>query len=217
MSLDYLKVKILSLTEEAKIIRRMETKRKQQAAYARDMYHVERRIAFHEKEMTRLEYAFNKNEFDLDTDYDEMDARCQWHELEIKRLQRQANKKIEPTEITDAETVYTGLHLHRVNEVRKEARSAYLAYGFLRGLAYWEMEECAYTQPNWVRIKVLALKYGGKTNDELPALDVRFEEWKKEAVKSTYVNEKHVGQPRSRRGQAFWNLLHKLFLPTEAA
>ena len=53
-----------------------------------------------------------------------------------------------------------GLHLHRVNEVRSESRSAGLAYGFLRGkYPYAALEASIHTKPNWKRVEILMLKY----------------------------------------------------------
>lgn len=52
-----------------------------------------------------------------------------------------------------------GIHLHRVKDIRKEARNALLAYGFLRGLSYKQMENFSWTQPNWDRVEKLAIRY----------------------------------------------------------
>lgn len=54
------------------------------------------------------------------------------------------------------------LYLHRVQPLRQEARSAHLAYGFIRGLTYDEMEPIRYTVPNWERVRTLIKKYGPK-------------------------------------------------------
>lgn len=54
----------------------------------------------------------------------------------------------------------TGLHLHRVHEVRSECRSAGLAYGFLRGKhSYTAIEASTHTKPDWKRVEALVLKY----------------------------------------------------------
>jgi hypothetical protein len=63
------------------------------------------------------------------------------------------------------------LHRHRVWDVRREARSAQLAYGYLRGRTYRQLESSARTEPDFARIGKLVSKYGGraieKANNEL--------------------------------------------------
>ena len=54
-----------------------------------------------------------------------------------------------------------GLMVHRKRDVRNEQRSALLAYAFLRGRKYNQLEKKCYTQPNWQRVIDLATKYGG--------------------------------------------------------
>lgn len=54
------------------------------------------------------------------------------------------------------------LHLHRVLDVRKEARHAHLAYGLLRGRTYEQMERTARRPPDWRRVQSLCKKYGGE-------------------------------------------------------
>jgi len=71
------------------------------------------------------------------------------------RIIRQEEKKWPGTS-----DVRTGLHLHRVNEVRREARVALLAYGFIRGRAYEAIEFNAAVEPDWSRVAVLASRYG---------------------------------------------------------
>lgn len=53
-----------------------------------------------------------------------------------------------------------GLHEHRVHDVRRESRSAHLAYGFLRNTPYTAMERKPRTKPDWKRIEKLVQKYG---------------------------------------------------------
>lgn len=71
--------------------------------------------------------------------------------------------------------VRTGLHQHRVLDVRRESRSACLAYGFLRGRAYRVLEATSFTEPDWKRVQTLVEKYaGGDPRD----IRQRFAEWK---------------------------------------
>ena len=64
-------------------------------------------------------------------------------------------------------------NLHRLLVVRPEARATHLAYGFLRGLEYNQMEATHKTEPNWKSVERMVKKYG-TLKDEL-----RFESWKK--------------------------------------
>lgn len=50
---------------------------------------------------------------------------------------------------------------HRRVDVRSEARSAQLAYGFLRGLAYRRIEAKCYDVPNQQRVAEIIAKFGG--------------------------------------------------------
>jgi hypothetical protein len=53
------------------------------------------------------------------------------------------------------------LHDHRIKIVREEARSAQLAYGFLRGKPYRQIENSCKSAPDWKRVHQLIKKYGG--------------------------------------------------------
>lgn len=67
------------------------------------------------------------------------------------------------------------LNAHRTNEVRGEARSALLAYGFLRGRSYLQMEAKTHSGPDWKRVEALVRKYGeGDIRERMQ----RFSEWK---------------------------------------
>ena len=177
MALDYLKVKIYSLAEEAKYIRKQEQKRKRKAAYARDHVHYDRRVAWHQKEITRLEHRkivehsteHVPNEV-LNQLYDE---RIQWHKLEILRLQRQHNTThITQETVNYNERIRGGLRLHRIWDVRSEARATYVAYAFLRGLEYEDVEPASQSSPQWGRVRDLVQKYGerGTYQDRLEKL-----------------------------------------------
>jgi hypothetical protein len=63
-----------------------------------------------------------------------------------------------------------GLTHHRKNAVRKAARHALLAYGFLRGRAYRDIETRCRTEPYWPEVQRLVKKYGPPHRaDELKA------------------------------------------------
>ena len=53
-----------------------------------------------------------------------------------------------------------GLHLHRVLDVRKEARASHLAYGFIRGRTLAQMEQKSKTPPNWAAVERMCKRYG---------------------------------------------------------
>lgn len=66
------------------------------------------------------------------------------------------------------------LHLHRVFVVRKAARETHLAYGFLRGRMYQQMEKGTdkYRQPDWTAVAKMVKKYGLPSLSSLPLDDV---------------------------------------------
>lgn len=74
------------------------------------------------------------------------------------------------------------LHSHRTHEVREAARAAQLAYGFLRGIPYLEIEEKRklekeYRFQNYIKpeIKRLAKKFGRLGRDE--SYEEEIEKW----------------------------------------
>ena len=73
---------------------------------------------------------------------------------------------------------FDGLRAHRVGPVRKEARSSFIAYGFLRGLEYSQIEKT--NKPvDWERVESLVKKYGeGDIRDMMQKLA----EWKEAAT-----------------------------------
>jgi len=118
---DYLKVKVLSLAEEAKIIRRLEKR--------------------------RLKYA------------------------------RKDKKEHKNSDLNYQ--IYFGLRSHRIFNVRNEARAAHLAYGYLKGLNFQQMEQKTYSnnQPNWNRVKKLVDSYTGPDINKSKLLN--YNEWVK--------------------------------------
>jgi hypothetical protein len=65
---------------------------------------------------------------------------------------RQQEKKYLPEWRLRADATYFSLRHHRVEAVRKEQRSALLAYGYMRGRAYAQMEKKCYEKPNLERV-----------------------------------------------------------------
>ena len=101
----YLRVKIKSLAEEARIIRTEERRLLNRAARARDRQGLEDRLAA------------------MDTERN-------------------------------------GLYLHRVKDVRGEARAAHLAYAFVRGRPYAVVEPSGSSAVPFNRVADLIAKYG---------------------------------------------------------
>jgi hypothetical protein len=66
----------------------------------------------------------------------------------------------------DAYRTYESLHEHRTGIVRSAARINNLAYGFLIGLSYEEMERYAKTEPHWNGIEKLVKRFGSKEDQE---------------------------------------------------
>ncbi len=52
------------------------------------------------------------------------------------------------------------LREHRVLDLRREARSAHVAYALVKGRSYEQVERKAKTPPDWARVKRLIAKYG---------------------------------------------------------
>jgi len=125
---NYLRVKVLSLAAEAKIIRKEQNYRHRQRDHAIANGYGERVAEYHDK-------------------------------------------------------VRAGLHEHRVTVVRNESRVANIAYGFLRGREYYEIEQYCYTTPNWKRVEELVMKYAEHDNPKYnrPVEEI-FKDWKERAV-----------------------------------
>lgn len=63
---------------------------------------------------------------------------------------------------------------HRRGPVRREARAALLAYGFLRGRDYRMMEAKTWTKPDWQRVREIIGRF---SNLDRRIVDQRFESW----------------------------------------
>lgn len=68
------------------------------------------------------------------------------------------------------------LHQHRVLPLRKTSRHNYLAYGFLRGKRYSQVEQASYRLPDYDEVIKLVLKFNSE-NVEPTVLRQRFAEW----------------------------------------
>lgn len=70
------------------------------------------------------------------------------------------------------------IHQHRLTCVRPEARDSLLAYGFLRGLPYSQIEAKRFTDPNWSNVKANIKRFHSPQYGSSSGIDKRFEEWK---------------------------------------
>jgi len=68
-------------------------------------------------------------------------------------------------EVLCEETLYRDLHWHRIVHVRPEIRSSLLAYGFLRGRKYRELEDLSKlkSSPDWDNVAAIALRFSVDT------------------------------------------------------
>ena len=82
--------------------------------------------------------------------------------LKIKAKSLAAEAKIIRKEEKRArsQSIRESLYRHRIDVVRYEARHTNIAYGFLRGRTYAEIENKPKTAPNWDKIRKMVEKYG---------------------------------------------------------
>lgn len=59
------------------------------------------------------------------------------------------------------------LYLHRIIKVRRAARETHLAYGYLRGRRYAQLEASCAEAPDWANVKRMVKQYGGLEMDHL--------------------------------------------------
>jgi hypothetical protein len=74
------------------------------------------------------------------------------------------------------------LREHRKGIVRHHARNAFLAYGFLNGRAYAEIEARRFSDPDWKAIEKMVSQYGIR-DAKLQDIMQSFERWRQEAPK----------------------------------
>lgn len=72
---------------------------------------------------------------------------------EEARIIRREERKIENQDFRD------GLHRHRVIDVRKEARATLVAYGYLCGKTYRQVEPKAAKPLDWSKVKSMVQRY----------------------------------------------------------
>lgn len=63
------------------------------------------------------------------------------------------------------------LHHHRTFDLRKAARHSHIAYGFLKGKAYSQIENKPKTEPLWSEVEKIVKRFGGE------ALAAKLKSW----------------------------------------
>ena len=104
-----------------------------------------------------------------------MDERT-YLKVKIKSLAEEARIIRKETKRARKVTIKNGLALHRTGIVRREARHTHLAYGFLRGLEYRQMEHKAFEAPDWAKVRRMIERYGLHNGYEDGALIVSYDE-----------------------------------------
>lgn len=98
------------------------------------------------------------------------------------------------------------LHNHRKNVVAVEARHSLLAYGFLRGLEYHDMEDRILTVPNWDRVESLVKRF---SDDDWRIIGQRWAMWREAAESRSAMNRyntvnDHIVYRATVRGKNIW-------------
>lgn len=88
-----------------------------------------------------------------------MDERI-YLKVKIKSLAAEARIIRQETKRAKSLSIKNGLYRHRIDVVRVEARHTQLAYGFLRGRTYQQIEHKAQVEPNWAKVRKMIEKYG---------------------------------------------------------
>jgi hypothetical protein len=76
------------------------------------------------------------------------------------------------------------LYLHRIMKVRRECRDTHLAYGFLRGRTYLQLERSCTVPPDWKNVARMVFKYGAVGSEKEAAAVLN--DWKN----GTFILEK---------------------------
>ena len=107
-------------------------------------------------------------------EYVKVKAKCLAEEARIIRLEEKRAKARKKTDLLQ------GLREHRVQLVRRVARSTLLAYGFLRGTPYKRIEESHRegNEPDWDSVEKMVLRYGV---EDRRVLKQRFLAWREAA------------------------------------
>jgi len=142
----HLKIKIHTLADEARHIRREERKAKSREFYASA------------DQMVRKADSLERY-----SRWEEDSEKSQAAKTEAKRLRERAQNHASPAKAIQARNERLGLAEHRRVEVRQHSRSCLLAYGYLRGTPYKKIEATHRPDnaPDWKEIEKLISRFGG--------------------------------------------------------
>jgi len=88
-----------------------------------------------------------------------MDERV-YLKVKIKSLGEEARIIRKETRKARSLSIKEGLYRHRIDVVRPEARFTHLAYGFIRGRLFKQIENKSKVAPDWRRVRKMVEKYG---------------------------------------------------------
>lgn len=152
----YLKVKIKSLAAEAQTIRKEE-----------------RRVNISSRERKRMARTLELGIQD-GTNSNGIEGRMPLSEAYAIRLQKKLERSRNILANPKSSARQLGLHRHRIGLVRKESRHSFIAYGFLRGLDYKQIENT--TKPiDWAKVERMVETY---SEDDPRVTLQKFAEWK---------------------------------------
>jgi hypothetical protein len=117
--------------------------------------------------------------------------------VKIKSLTEEARIIRREERLAKTKLIREGLRLHRIEDVRQEARNTHIAYGFMRGRSYGQIEHPRYgNNPDWDRVWSMVKKYARPATYELYGAELavhmdqikrEFDKWRKEAVKISKI------------------------------
>ena len=164
MSKSFLKVKCMSLAAEQKIIRKQEQQAKRTMNEFKWRKQLQTDSNLNEKQINRLIKKLNVNS-----------VKRVWDESKAKK---NLPKNVD-VQVATLSKDFWGMRYHRTVELKQESRCSNLAYAFLRGHSYQDVERLSFNQPNWPRIERLVVKFG---NEDERVILQRFAEWKDAAL-----------------------------------
>lgn len=96
-----------------------------------------------------------------------------------RRLRTENRAKLGDDRAADVEATLSRLEHHRVFKVKKAARTAHLARGFLRGIPYARMEATMATRPEFEEVEKEARRFGTSGETQNSA----FQRWLEPALR----------------------------------
>lgn len=88
-------------------------------------------------------------------------------------------------------SLYQNLRHQRVHQIRKEARHLQIAYAFLRGRDYIELEETCYQNPDWSLVEKNVFSFVDDTDCDPRIIKQNLERWIQEG-RSAHTPEVQV-------------------------